>query len=310
MSTVLFSGTTTCVAHLYTILKSITLMSKHVSLEICSDGLKFTVDVDSRSSQAVVLLKKNLFSLYNFNGYEDYEPASEEDDEPNYFPPYRVSLSSLTTCLEMFGKNDVISDKGVLTAAEKGPKAPSSSQSCRFVYRGPDYPLALVFRNDQFTTSCEFLNQDTDSQSESLNLDPSEVVLKVILPANLLTQALRDLDGVKSQYVKIIAQSRLKPHFRIESSGEFGRNVIAYPNERTVLDTFIIDDPDQNSDDNVVVQAGYLFSELAKCREAVSVSDKVCLRMDIFGRLSVQSMCVVDEARKTFVDFRFNCQDV
>lgn len=311
MSTLLFSGTTTCVSHLYTILKAITLMSKHVTLEIMSDGFKFTVDVDSRSSQAVVLVKKNLFSMYNFNEQD----AEGSDDEPAFFPPYRLSLSSLTTCLEMFGKNDVISDKaGGGTSYGGGGDdrrvdASGASQTCRILYSGPDHPLKFVFRNDQFTTSCEFLNQDTDKQSESLNLDPSEVVLKVILSAHLLTQALRDLEGAKSQYVRIIAQTRVVPHFRLESTGEFGRNVIAYPNERNVLDTFVIDDPDQDPDGNVIVQSGYLFGELVKCREAVGVSEKVCLRMDVYGRLSVQSMCVVDEARKTFVDFRFNAHD-
>ncbi|KAG5363609.1 DNA damage checkpoint control protein [Yarrowia sp. B02] len=300
MSTLLFSGTTTCVAHLYTILRAIALMSKHVTLEIMSDGFKFTVDVDSRSSQAVVLVKKNLFSIYNFNG----EVAEGGDDEPAFFQPYRLSLSSLTTCLEMFGKNDVVSDKGGNEDRRVDPSG--ASQTCRVLYSGPDYPLKFIFRNDQFTTSCEFANQDTDRQSESLNLDPSEVVLKVILSAHLLTQALRDLEGAKSQYVRIIAQTRAVPHFRFESTGEFGRNVIAYPNERSVLDTFVIDDPDQDPSGNVLVQSGYLFGELVKCREAVSVSEKVCLRMDTYGRLSVQSMCIVDEARKTFVDFRFN----
>lgn len=306
MSTLLFSGTTTCVAHLYTILKAITLMSKHVSLEIMSDGFKFTVDVDSRASQAVVLVKKNLFSMYNFN-----EPVGEaDDDEPAFFPPYRLSLASLTTCLEMFGKNDVVADKvGGNSAEERAQNPTGASQTCRILYSGPDYPLRFVFRNDQFTTACEFPNQDTDRQSESLNLDPREVVLKVILSANLLTQALRDLESAKSQNVKIIAQTRTMPHFRLESIGEFGRNVIAFPNERHVLDTFVIDDPDQDPDGNVIVQSQYLFSELVKCREAVGVSEKVCLRMDTYGRLSVQSMCVVDEARKTFVDFRFNAHE-
>ena len=68
-----------------------------------------------------------------------------------------------------------------------------------------------------------------------------------------------------------------------------------YPNDRSVLETFVCPEP---------VEYTYKYNLVKLGLRAMSLASKVSLRLDQQGVMSLQFMIAVSEGKNSFVDFR------
>ncbi|KAF9553821.1 Rad1-domain-containing protein [Agrocybe pediades] len=187
-----------------------------------------------------------------------------------------------------------------------GKSGKASTTSMRLSYMGDGFPLTLIIAADSSgpTTTCEVTTYDPEPHLE-LELDTSNIVLKIILNPSWLREALSELDpscdkltfignpktvnvDMEEGYEHLNERQRQKraqraqagkPMFRIRATGEFGSTEMDYPNDRDVLESFECD---------TTVSFTYRFSHIARTLKALSSSLKASLRIDEDGLLSMQ----------------------
>lgn len=282
-----FSATTIATSHIFRVLKAIGTVSNYASVTISDQGLKFTVDIKSNACQAHLFLTTQLFSNYEY---------TEGEDE---FTSFNISLTALTSCLQMFSEDGppTVSSNGV------GPPGPNGGQqlpltishSCRFIYEGRGHALKVVFKEGTMTTKCELTTYEV-GEFETISLQVDKIDTKIIIKGEIMLDALKELDSLGTDIVTI-RTSLHAPHFVMTSRGQVEDSQLSFPNEKSVLETFIVER------DSVV--NNYHFNLISKSMEAVRLATRVSLRCDENGVMSIQSMCEAGDGRQSFVDFRF-----
>ncbi|ODQ64568.1 hypothetical protein NADFUDRAFT_83528 [Nadsonia fulvescens var. elongata DSM 6958] len=187
------------------------------------------------------------------------------------------------------------------------------------IYQGEGYPFILLFKENGVTTKCEFVTRcdDNDLDAHQIMLDMEKVIQKIIIKGSLFNEAMKELTSVKTVNLTIKTQSRKSPHFSLISNGQVQRSVLAFPNEKSVLESFIIVDPrefeSENAESgpldapasNVAISNTYKFEKVEMARESINLATKVSIRCDIYGVMSIQSMVPVRDGSQSFIDFRF-----
>lgn len=290
------TASTTATKHIFKVLKAIGTVSNYASLTISDQGLKFTVDTNSNSCQAHLFLTNQLFSSYEYNVDSD---SGSQDSDNEVYTTLTVNLSSLISCLQMFSEEgpaavSLSSGSGQLNSGE--PPL-SVSNSCRFIYEGPGHSLMVFFKEGAMTTKCELTTyQAPDTDMIELLVD--RIDTKIIIKGEILLDALKELESLGTE-IMTIRTSLHAPHFVLTSKGQLDESQLTFPNEKSILDTFIVEQ------DTVV--NSYHFNLVSKAMEAVRLASKVSIRCDENGIMSIQSMCEVGDGRQSFIDFRLVC---
>jgi cell cycle checkpoint protein len=304
----LFTASTTSVGHMFRVLKAIGLLADEASVTISDQGIKFSVDAASHVCQAHLFLTTSLFSSYEFKS------LSEEDQ----YVTFNISLKALTGCLQMFAAVD---QKPVAWESRREKSIENETEmvansSCIFMYNGPGSSFLVYFKEGRtMTTKCQLATyyREIDSAGEDstdiIVLDPETIVQKVIIRGSILEDALKGLEAISTQVVTIRASTK-SPHFTLISHGDVGTSEFVFPNERSVLETFIVTAPgaqvyDRQEHGDIVIRNSYQFALVNKAKEAVHLASRVSLRCDASGVMSIQSMCELGDGRQSFVDFRF-----
>ncbi|ANB14028.1 Rad17p [Sugiyamaella lignohabitans] len=216
----------------------------------------------------------------------------------------------------------------------------SVSNQCLFVYRGPGYPFMIYFTqglNAAVTTKCELATYDRngsfdnpektemendydDESQDAITIDPNSIVQKVILKGNVMEDALKELDAINTSIITIRASAKTAPHFTFISEGELGKSEYSFPNEGKILEVFLVAPPGQlyNGDiDSVmdrddydttpdwVVVNSYAFATFNLIRETVFLANRINIRCDALGVMSIQSLCEGEPGCQSYIDFRF-----
>lgn len=340
----LFSASTTVISHIHKVLKSISLVSGQATLTISAEGLQFSVDDGSHACQAHLFLKNDLFSSYSFR--PDIIESGQEDENDGEFVTTRLSLTSLNECLHIFAgsnnnkiitqefqqlhqsTNNTSSASGSHNNTNSNQEIKSAS-TCRFIYKGPGSPLIVYLKEGRnLSTRCQLSTFEPmgsgfdELEANSIELEKDKLVQKIILKGETLRDSLSDLDDMKTELITFKSCNNGPPFFQLISSGSMGTSDQAFPNDWSVLETFVVlkegrndDDPTEIPDagDNVVVSNSYQFESIRKCRAALDLANRVSIRCDYNGTMSIQCMCKVSEAegdaRLSFIDFRFRARE-
>ena len=153
--------------------------------------------------------------------------------------------------------------------------------------------LDLTLEDQSIVTKCELTTYEPDDLVD-LELRSDPIPNKIIMKGEWLVDAITELDASQTDILNI-RQCPRRPFFRISAKALLGSIQMDYPNERSVLETFICSTESKNN---------YKFSMIKTSVRAMKEASKVSIRTDSYGTLSMQFMIPVGEGRNSFVDFR------
>lgn len=319
--TEIFSATTSEVAHIASVLRAIGSVSDVAAITISDQGLRVSVDNGTHSCQAHLFLMDKLFVNYVYNpSANGGEGEMEEEDDSEQLLTVHVSLKAINQCLRMFSSSAVsgsqssgsmrASDSMKSTSEESGKsgsgKLVTKSITCRFSYAGPGHPFRLYFKEGRnLSTLCEFTTYEDYGALDMIELDLDNIVQKIIIKGQYLEDAIGELESLGTEVVTVRASSVVAPHFSLASQGDMGETMLSFPNERSILETFIVETDHVPPGQNVTVANSYQYNLIKMSRPALTIASRVSLRCDDNGFMSLQSMVELGDGRHSFIDFRF-----
>ena len=258
----------------------------------------------------LVFLDKALFTSYVFNpasaSRTTGDAGEEEDAEPLVF---QISLLSLLETLQIFVFNDVKDRWGSRdygyggissSIARGGPAAAFDNRvlgmagGCRLSCAGDGEPLCIVLEESGVTTTCELVTYEPEPQAE-IPLQKDAISQKIIMRASWLHDAITELSSTLPTRLTIVA-SPTAPYFTLSSSGPLGSTTVEFSKDRQLLETFYVPHRVVNT---------YKYSLIKGATRAMGMANKVSIRGDNQGVLSMQFMIEVEGGGVSFVDFRF-----
>ncbi|OOF95665.1 hypothetical protein ASPCADRAFT_168260 [Aspergillus carbonarius ITEM 5010] len=338
--------------HLYTLLQCISFASR-ATVQITPDGIRFSAE-ELRVIQGLAFLDKALFTSYTFNPPPVPNERTTDDDsasDSTYYPSFVVSLSALLETLKIFGINDSSTSTNVNRASSVQPTHPSGAnafsapsllldRSCTIRYMGEGSPLSITLSETGVKTTCELTTYETEGGEIDIPLQRDAIIMKIIMRSAWLHNAITELAAAGPTVLKISASATREPYFALTGTGgSFSESSVEFSVENghggdargptddgsrtkkarlapTVTETFLVSPP---SSMGSRIKQNYKFALIQKATRAMAVANKVSIRGDRQGVLSLQFMIEFDanggsSVRPlkggpppvvTFVDFRF-----
>jgi len=190
---------------------------------------------------------------------------------------------------------------------------------CRLSYNGPGSDLCITLEESNVTTTCNLTTYEpetimgngpaTDTDDLEIPFDRNTLTQKVIMRASLLYDAIAELATTSPDHLTIVSSPKA-PYFSLSAIGPLGSATVDFNKDSTttssgkdgapglqLLETF------QVAGRRVVNT--YKFSVVRATAKAMAVAEKVSIRTDAQGVLSLQFMVQLEGGHVTFVDFRF-----
>ncbi|KAK9326260.1 Rad1/Rec1/Rad17 [Lipomyces orientalis] len=298
----------TSVSYIFRVLKAVSSVSQSAIIQISADGLKVSVE-NSRTVQAHAFLNKTLFTSYAFTPPSRNRgttirseshvstPGPEEDYDDTF--TFSVPMKSLVSCFQIFGSEpDSAGQKSVTQGnSEDGGTMRTflgGNTVCKMRYDGTGSQFIVMFDESGVTTTCALQTSEYDEISDIL-LEADAISSKIIMKANYLNDAFRELESTDSETVTV-KSTQTPPNFVLISRGELGSVEYKYTRDRNVIETFVSEESVQNV---------YNFKLMMTAIDAIKLATKISWRTDEDGVTSIQCMCDVGDGRQTFIDFRF-----
>ncbi|EAW10693.1 putative DNA repair protein Rad1 [Aspergillus clavatus NRRL 1] len=293
---------------------------------------------------------------------DDDEVGEDATDVASY-PCFVISLSALLETLKIFGINDASSGNFSRAGSVQPPNPSALSaftapallldRSCTLQYLHDGAPFSVTLSETGIKTTCDLTTYEPEDTDLDIPFQRDGIVMKIIMRSAWLHNAITELDATDPTVLKLSASATREPYFALSGSGgplsestvEFS---IEQPNHGTgpadshhkvltddgtsrsrakraklaptVTETFLVSPP---SSMGSRITQGYRFSMIKKAARAMAVANKVSIRGDRQGVLSLQFMIEFDNngpvgaasgtrssagsagGTVTFVDFRF-----
>lgn len=283
---------------------------------------------------------------------------NDDLSETTYYPHFVISLSALLETLKIFGINDSSgSNKAAAPnpAASNAFTTPALllDRSCTLQYFQHGSPLSITLTEAGVKTICELTTYEPDGGEVDIPLQRDAIIMKIIMRSAWLHNAITELDATDPTILKLSASTTKAPFFALSASGgPFSESVVEFSIDQqqqnnqtctqqqlqayhkvladdgtsrsrarraklapTVTETFLVSPP---SSMGSRIMQDYRFPLIRKAAQVMAVANKVSIRGDRQGVLSLQFMIELDERNKpsrentstgggnvTFVDFRF-----
>lgn len=188
---------------------------------------------------------------------------------------------------------------------------------CRLSYDGQGSPLSITLEEGNVTTTCDLMTYEPETMMGSgrpqgeedyeIPFDRNALTQKVIMRAPLLYDAITELATTSPDRLTIVSSPKA-PYFSLSASGPLGSTTVDFNKDAgmttqkegvptpQLLETF------QVSGHRVV--NSYKFSMIRAAAKAMAAAEKVSIRTDVQGVLSLQFMVQLEEGHVTFVDFK------
>ncbi|OJJ97867.1 hypothetical protein ASPACDRAFT_45167 [Aspergillus aculeatus ATCC 16872] len=292
--------------------------------------------------------------------HDDTESPSTDDPTP-YYPCFEVSLTALLETLKILGINDSSTSGGSGSSrAGSVQPAPSHSafttpallldRSCTLRYATEGSPLSITLTETGIQTTCELTTYEPEGGEIEIPLQRDAIIMKIIMRSAWLHNAITELAATNPTVLKISASATHEPFFALAGAGgSFSESSVEFSVENqtpasgaapredndegasrakrarlapTVTETFLVSPPSSSSSrGSQHIRQDYRFKAIQKASRAMAVANKVSIRGDRQGVLSLQFMIESDvhagssgarlSARGgsapvvSFVDFRF-----
>lgn len=290
--------------------------AKKAQVRLTSDGIRFSTEQGS-IMESFVFFEKALFTSYKYNAPP---PPSSQDDPQS--PIFEVSLMSLLETLNIFSLSDPNANKRPggdsydAFAAHRlnrhaGINAFSNSALgvsgvCSLTYDGEGSPLSIHMSESGVTTTCDLTTYEADT-AEEIPFDRDAIRLKAIIRSYSLLDAITELGSMSPEHVTITASPASRTHqsdLSLFASGALGSATVDFTvhasSDTPILETFYC--PSK-------IAASFKFTLIKSAQRAMGFAQKVSLRLDEEGVLSMQFLVQVEEGNggsegAAFVDFR------
>ncbi|KAA8644574.1 hypothetical protein EYZ11_001448 [Aspergillus tanneri] len=220
-------------------------------------------------------------------------------------------------------------------------------RSCTLQYFQDGSPLSITLSETGVKTTCELTTYEPDGSEVDIPLQRDAIIMKIIMRSAWLHNAVTELGATDPSVLKISASDKQEPFFALSGSGgPFSESSVEFSIEQqhqnhgapeqshhkvladdgtsraratraklapTVTETFLVS---PSSSMGSRIRQDYRFSLIQKASRAMAVANKVSIRGDRQGVLSLQFMVEFDSNRPggannvakplvSFVDFRF-----
>ncbi|KAK2154367.1 hypothetical protein NP493_2193g00010 [Ridgeia piscesae] len=223
------------------------------------NGLKVTVE-DAKCVQANAFIQAGLFLEYTLK---------EEQTT------FKVNLTVLLECLNIFGNNSL----------------PGSVTALKMAYAGYGSPLILMLEDGGVLTDCSIKTMEPD-ETLDFNFCSTNVVNKIIMKSECLKEAFSDLD-MTSDVVQFLL-SPDEPFFRLSTFGNAGSTHSDFPRDSDMVESFQC---------TRTQTSRYKISLLKPSLKALMLSSRISVRTDTRGFLSMQYMIKMEDGQVCFVEY-------
>ncbi|QPC74748.1 hypothetical protein HYE68_005500 [Fusarium pseudograminearum] len=294
----IFRAVATSTRPLYQLLRCINFAPR-VHVQITEEGVRFASD-HARVMQGVAFLDKSLFSSYTVN-----LPPQDGDDAPE-LPNFQLSLSSVLEVLQIFGAVDVA------TRAHKAEQDPYRSNlrnyrpdafsnqtlgisgTCTLLYAEEGDPFKITIEESGVKTTAS-LTTYLPEIPDDIPFDRTDLTFKIIMQSRTLLDSLAEISPTAPLKLTITA-TKTSPFLSLAGAGDLGSSGVDFARGRDLLETFTIQDRWSQA---------YKFDFIKNSTEAMRIANKVSLRGDSQGVLSMQFMVDIEGGKRSFLDFRF-----
>lgn len=213
--------------------------------------------------QASAFVQHSVFQEYNFH----------EDSAT-----FQINLTVLLECLHIFGASS--------------SKEGGSHTALKMCYAGHGSPLKLLLAEDDGVLTDCCINTHEPEELADFNFSSSNVTNKIIMKSIALKDTFQELD-MTSEYIQIL-MSPDTPYLRISTYGNTGSTHVDYPSNSDMIEAFECTKTQSNR---------YKTSLLKPSTKCLLPSNKVSMRMDQNGFLSLQYMIVNEDGQICFVEY-------
>lgn len=320
----IFSAVSASARQLSVLLRCISFW-RVATVQITKDGLRFAVE-EARAVQGITFLEKALFSSYSFLP-TNAEECSSSDDLVTSHPSFQINLLALLEVLQIFGLSDVTQSRSSLGGlastyshnAFNTPALAVAGGTCRLSYAHVGAPLSITITETGITTTCdlntyEYSGSRAPDVDETIPLQRDALTFKMIMRSVWLYDAINELALENSTVLTLTASEHSSPLFALEGSGgPFGDATVEYrPESKRSRDAGSDDLGQGVSGDNLKkvpqvaevftvfpttagssrgrIRERYPFDQVRKAARSMEVANKVCIRCDRQGVLSLQFM--------------------
>ncbi|KAJ6021209.1 hypothetical protein N7540_006713 [Penicillium herquei] len=228
-------------------------------------------------------------------------------------------------------------------------------RSCTLQYASHGAPLSIAIDEAGVKTTCELVTYEPEDNESDIPLQRDAIIMKIIMRSAWLHNAIAELDSSTPTILKLSASAKHTPYFALSGAGgPYSESTVEFSVDQgngatgqdqdgtqrhkiladdgssrarstraklapTVTETFLVTPPSSMGER---IQQSYRFKLIRKAARAMSVANKVSIRGDRQGVLSLQFMVELDENQNhatgrsvgagvraagpvCFVDFRF-----
>ena len=298
----MFTAISTSARQLYLLLRCISL-GPRAEVKISPQGISFSVE-EARVVQGLTTLDKALFSSYS---------CRLPDNDDHAIPTFSISIAALLETLQIFGTADAASSTrnpygGFSSSYGNAFSTPALALggTCRISYQEIGAPLAITIQEGSVTTTCEmntYEAHESYGEDDVIPLDRGKLCLKAIMRSTWLSDAIAELSGTNPGVLVVNVSNRSAPYFSLEGEGgPFGDSMVDFaPDSKTdptpngakgkkqplATETFVVSAP---SGTHGRIRQRYKFDMVKKASRAMGLANKVSIRQDQQGVLSLQFM--------------------
>lgn len=231
-------------------------------------------------------------------------------------------------------------------------------RSCTLQYIQHGAPLSIAITESGVQTTCELVTYEPEDNATDIPLQREAIIMKIIMRSAWLHNAIAELDSSTPPILKLSASAKQEPYFALSGTGgPFSESTVEFSIDQhnevvggntqtgqasqthkvladdgssrtratrtkvapTVTETFLVSPPSSMGDR---IRQSYRFALIRKAARAMAVANKVSIRGDRQGVLSLQFMIELEDQGSVpgrsvgagvkghagpvcFVDFRF-----
>ncbi|KAJ5374817.1 hypothetical protein N7517_006823 [Penicillium concentricum] len=224
-----------------------------------------------------------------------------------------------------------ITQTGIASSSAFNAPALLMDRSCTLQYAQHGAPLSITISEAGVKTTCELVTYEPDADEADIPLQRDAIIMKIIMRSAWLHNAIAELDSSTPTILKLSACAKREPYFALSGAGgPFSESTVEFSVDQhneiaggaghgttqsqmhkvlfddgssraratraklapTVTETFLVSPPSSMGDR---IQQSYRFALIRKAARAMSVANKVSIRGDRQGVLSLQFMVELDD---------------
>ncbi|EYC30546.1 hypothetical protein Y032_0005g2709 [Ancylostoma ceylanicum] len=164
-----------------------------------------------------------------------------------------------------------------------------SGATLKMTYDGFGEPVKLVLEEDGIVVDMSVQTLSTEEVLD-FDFDTDDVTFKIIMKSYMLKEAIKEIDSTSPTVTFTVNNDE----FLIITEGEIGRAVTRFPRHSEQVERLECNEP---------VTHRYLVSLIRHMSTAFAIANKVSLRCDSRGVLSIQFMVEQAEHKQVYIEF-------